>query len=373
MKPSKTFLVPGLAVVTVAAEVTELVRSSIDFQLGHFVLAGGVTVPVGLPRITCEPYDRFTGGGGNVRFHTLTAEPGRLLNAAEGRHATRRTAEGFEVFSDSPAVLIVLLLQTLALRQGRTFLHAAGWCDATGAVTLLPGPGGVGKTALLAAAVLRHGARLLGDDLVLVGANGATAFPRAFVLKDYHRSLFPKAFRAAATERRSRDRWRPVVKFLRENAPFHGLLKSAFRRAGRLESTSSWLQSHAAIPEYHTVPVARLFGPERIGREGPVQRVVYMERYAGADFQLTPLLADAAVRRSLAVLHHEWADYFRWFCALGAVEIVDLGAHFRATEAAMRAAFAGAEVSLLQVPEQASPEELERAFAAQVGFGTKHT
>ncbi|MBK8856225.1 MAG: hypothetical protein IPN11_00630 [Opitutaceae bacterium] len=367
----RTYLVPDLAVVTVDGDVIELVRGAIDFQLGHFALAAEAPGPAGLPRIRVEPYARFAAPAGDVRFQSLRAEPGRLLHDPEGRHATCRTADGFEVFSDSPQVLVILLLQNLALRQGRTFLHAAAWCDAAGAVTLVPGPGGVGKTALLSAAVQRHGALLLGDDLVLVGAAGAAAFPRAFVLKEYHRGLFPGAFATATTERRSRDRWRPLVRFLRENAPFHGLFKSVFRRAGRLESASSWLHSHATPPEYLTVPVARLFGPGRIGTGGLVQRVIYIEWYEGTEFLFVLLAFEVAVQRSLAVLHHEWSDYLRWFCALGAVELVDLGAHFRSAEAAMRAAFAGAEVSLLQVPVGASPEALERAFAARAGFDAK--
>jgi hypothetical protein len=373
MSNVRTYVVPDLAVVTVSADVIELVRSATDFQLGHFALADGTAAPADLPLIKVEPYPRLLTPAGVVKFQAMRAEPGRLLHSPEGRHATRRTADGFEVFSDSPEVLVVLLLQTIALRKGRTFLHAAAWCDASGSVTLLPGPGGVGKTALLSAAVLRHGARLLGDDLVLVGAEGAAAFPRAFVLKDYHRSLFPAAFAGARQERRTRDRWRPVVKFFRENAPFHGVFKSLFRRAGRLESASSWLHTHATPPEYLTVPVARLFGPERIGANGPVRRVIYVERYEGGEFRLAPLAAEAAVQRSLAVLHHEWSDYLRWFCALGAVEVVDLGAHFRATEAAMRAAFSQAQISLLQVPVNASPEALEQAFATHASFDTKRT
>lgn len=364
----RTYVVPGLATLTVAAEVLELVRDAVEFQLGHFAQPAGVIVPADLPRISVEPYRRYTGPAGGVHFHAARTEAGRLLHAPAARYAVCRDENGFSVFTDTPEVLVVLLLQTLALARGRTFLHAAGWCDASGAVTLLPGPGGVGKTALLSAAVLRHGARLLGDDLVLVGAAGAEAFPRAFVLKDYHRALFPDALAAAATERSRRDLWRPVVKFLRENAPFHGVLKSIFRRAGRLESASSWLQARAVAPECHTVPVARLFGPDKVAAAGPVRRVIWIERHAGADFRLEPLPVDVAVRRSLAVLHHEWADYLRWFSALGAADLVDMGAHFQGTEAALRASFSGAEVCLFQVPERASPDALERAFAERLGF-----
>lgn len=369
MNRARTYQVPGLAVVSVAAEVTSLLRDSIEFQLGHFALPPAAAVPAGLPVIKVEPYRRFMAPTGAVRYQDWRAVPGAVLFSPEERHATQRAGDGFDIFSDSPVVLINLLLQAVALRQGRTLLHAAGWCDAAGDVTLLPGPGGVGKTALLAAAVQRHGARLLGDDLVLVGPDGAAAFPRDFVLKDYHRGLFPAAFADAGSARRGRDRWRPLVAFLRANAPFHGLLKSVFRRAGRLEHASAWLQTRSTPPEYLTVPVAKLFGADHVAAAGPIRRVVYLERYDGDDFRLGPLTVDVAVQRALAVLHHEWADYLRWFCALGAVDLVDVGAHFRLTESALRAALGGVQPHRLQIPAGATPAELEQAFAAQVGFG----
>jgi hypothetical protein len=55
------------------------------------------------------------------------------------------------------------------------------------------------------------------------------------------------------------------------------------------------------------------------------------------------------------------------------MEIVDMGGYFRATEDAMLAAFATAEVHLFQVPSDASPQQLEAAFAQNFGFsaGTK--
>ncbi|HWA86497.1 MAG TPA: hypothetical protein VG710_09765 [Opitutus sp.] len=367
-----TYVVPGLAVVVVSREVATPVRRSIEFQLGYFLTPENFTIAAEMARISVAPYARFEGAAEAAQFHGARGTRGRVLDHRSARHATVRTPAGFDVYTDSPEVLIILLLQTLALQRGVSFLHAAGWSDARGDATLLPGPGGVGKTALLTAAVLRHGAKLLGDDLVLIGRDAeAKAFPRAFVLKEYHRALVPEAFAAAEAEARNRvGRLRPLVKFLRENAPLHGLTKSIFGKMGRLERTSLWLQERSTSPEFLTVPVTRLFGTKSVAPGGRVRRVVYIERCEGTEFRRLTLAADEVVRRSLAVLHHEWADYLRWFCALGAMEIVDLGGHFRDTETVMRTAFAEADVSLFQVPVAATPEELERAFADFVGFET---
>lgn len=365
---SDVYRVPDLAETTVDAGVSPLVRDTIEFQLGHFRVTNPAAETGRLPVIRVAPYAKFREQG-SVQFHTTYGEAGTLLHDPGRRHATLRTSGGFEVFSDSPEVLIMLLLQTLALRRETTFLHAAGWCDPSGMVTLVPGPGGVGKTALVSAAVLRHEARLLGDDLVRVGRAGAMAFPRAFVLKEYHRSIFPEAFAAAVPVKSRSVSWRrSLVRFARENAPFHGLFKSLVNRAGQLDRASLWLHQQSHAPDFHAVPVARLFGADRVAVGGPIRRVVYVERHRG-EFRVDRFDCEAAVRRSFAVLHHEWADYLRWFCALGALEIVDLPVYCRETETAMRAAFAEAEILRLQVPVAASPEELEQAWAERIGFG----
>lgn len=364
---SDVYRVPDLAEVTVATGVLPHLRETIEFQLGHFRVPEAAAPIGGLPRISVAPYGEFEGAGA-IRFHTACGEVGALLHEPLRRHATMQTDVGFAVFSDTPEVLIVLLLQVLALRSERTFLHAAGWCDPGGAVTLVPGPGGVGKTALLSAAVLRHGARLLGDDLVTVGREGAAAFPRAFVLKDYHRSLFPAEFAAADTaETRAAVMRRWLVRFARENAPFHGVVKALFARFGRVDGASLWLQRQSQAAEFHAVPVARLFGADRVAAGGPIRRVVYLERHYGP-FRLENFEAGAVVRRSVAVLHHEWADYLRWFCTLGALDLVDVSGCVRGAEAAMRTAFEGAEILRLQVPVEATPEELERVWAERIGF-----
>jgi hypothetical protein len=366
------YLVPGIAAVSVAADVVPPVLSSLEFQLGYFRVEASDSLQAELARIDVKPFVQFERGQGEVHFHSSQGKPGELLHSESRRHALRQTPKGFQVFTDTPELAVVVLLQLLALRRGFTLLHSAGWCDPTGAVTLLPGPGGVGKTALLSAAVLRHEARLLGDDLVLVGHGAqAEAFPRSFVLKPYHRSLFPDVFADLDTGSRHQARWRPVVGFLRDNAPFKGVLKSVARRFGRLEEASLWLQEHAVDQGFYTVPVTRLFGADRIGRGGPVRRVVYLERYDGSEFCLEIMPAEAVVRRSVAVLHHEWADYMRWICACGAMEVLDLGSYFRQVESAMLAAFAAAEIYELKVPLRATPEELERIFAQRLGFGAE--
>ena len=365
--PMKTYDIPNLARVTVASSTPQLVREAIAFQIGHFTMEAPRSEPE-LPLIRIAGYGGFAGPT-PVEFHDGTGSIGSCWHHSAQRHATVRTESGFDVFTDTGEILVVLLLQILALRQGRSFLHAAGWVDAAGRATLVPGPGGVGKTALLTTAVREHGVRLLGDDLVLVDrTRQVAAFPRAFVLKPYHRDQFPDQFAAIAmTEERAR-RWRPLVRWVRENAPFHGMLKGVAQRAGKLDDVSWWLQRKSTAPDLHTVPVAELFGHEKVASTGTVHRVAYLERHRSTNISCDVLPTDVLVRRCLAVLHHEWADYLRWHASLGALDIVDWSEHFAASTRVLHEAFASTTAVNLKVPADTSPERLAEIFSTEVGF-----
>jgi hypothetical protein len=363
------YCIHDLASVEVDEAVARHVAEGIAFQIGHF-RAGGEG-PSGGPeaRIRFLPYARYTGGG-KVHFHSARAESGRSLHAPASRHAVERTPTGYDVYSDSGETFVNLLVEFAALRRGFTLVHAAGWVDGQGRATVLPGPGGVGKTALLCAAVERGAARALGDDLVLVGRDGiAKSFPRAVVLKPYHREQYPHLFPAGVS------RWRraagPVLRFTQENIPFRGLIRSWARRAGRLEGMSVRLQQDFTGAEVYPIEAERLFGAAGIATTGRVTRVVYLERHAEGRFEIEPLGLEEAVARSLAVLQHEWVDFGRWFCQLGAVGVVSFPEYYRGVEGALRAGFGEASLVRARVPEAVGPDELGRWFERELGFAAE--
>jgi len=356
-----------LADVWLEPTVKEHVRASIAFQLDHFRTDDRSTaMAAGAARLRFAPYSSFTGEA-PVHFHLVKGSVGRCLHAPHARYAIVVTPEGFDVFSDTGETLINILVQLVSLRRGMTFLHSAGWVDSDGRATLLPGPGGVGKTALLSAGVLRHGVSVLGDDLVLIGQEARVlSFPRAFVLKPYHRNQFPGHFPVASQSRRA---WLgPVMRFAQENVPFRGVLKSLARRAGRLEATSLWMQQGFTGPDLFPVPVATLFGNDRVADSGRVTRVIYLERHDRPTFDREDLSLDSLVVRSMAVLQHEWVDFGRWFNQMAAFELFLLPDYFRSVEDSIRSACGAAERALVRIPASASPDELEAWFEQRFGF-----
>jgi len=263
--------------------------------------------------------------------------------------------------------MVNLIIQLAALGRGVTLLHAAGWVDSGGRATLLSGPGGVGKTALVSAGVLRHGVSVLGDDLILVGDKAqALSFPRAFVLKPYHRSQFPKQFPVG--RQRQRTWLGPLMRFAQENVPFRGLLRNWARSSGRLEATSLWMQHGFTGPELFPVTVVDLFGRDKVASFGTVTRVIYLERHDGPKFEREDLPLDRLVARSLAVLQHEWVDFGRWFNQMAALDLFSLTDYMHLFEAAIRSACGTAERAVVRVPASTSPEELEAWFHREFGF-----
>lgn len=360
------YQIHSIAQVRAADELKAHVRASLEFQLGHFRSKGPEEHADSAPIIRFEPYEKFTGAPA-THFHQVRGEAGRFLHAPGSRYAVVVNGGGFDVFTDTTETLVNILLQILALRQGLSFIHAAGWVDAGGRATLVPGPGGVGKTALLSAGVLRHNVKLLGDDLVIAGKAGqACSFPRAFVLKPYHRSQFPAHFPAGSTARRSFIG--PLLRFAQENIPFRGVLKSAVRQLGHLEATSLWMQQGITGPDLHPVRVADLFGSDRVAKGGTVARVIYLERADRSDFSTSGISVEEVVARSVAVLQHEWVDYGRWFTQMGALRVFSMPEYFNTVERSMRAACESAERWLVQVPEGATPLDLESWFARELGF-----
>lgn len=362
------YRIPGLAVVTLSPDVPGSVQEAVSFQLGHFRQETMVDGDGDLPLIRVLPFKTQTAPA-QVHLHETRGDLNRVLEARQAGHATERTERGFDVYTNTTEPLIVLLLQALLLPRGRTFIHAAAWVDKSGRATLLPGPGGVGKTALLSAAVLRHGLRLLGDDLILAGSPDLEAFPRAFVLKDYHRDIFPEAWKQQAARSGGwRTAARPVVQFVRRNAPFHGLAKSITQRAGKLDQTSAMLQRHAVPPDFFTVPVADLFGADKVAQEGRLDRVIWLERRDAADFELKPADPAALATRAFSILMHEWADHARWLGRLGAMQILDQGYFYRRTEELLQATLADRPCWVAGIPARASPSELEQWFNQELGF-----
>ncbi|MBN1765725.1 MAG: hypothetical protein JW860_10740, partial [Sedimentisphaerales bacterium] len=254
-----------------------------------------------------------------------------------------------------------------------SLIHAAAVADKDGNVIVLPGPGGVGKTALLGELVGRQNFRVLGDDIVGLSRSGeCLAFPRSFALKEYHQSVYPEVFRRLGIGKKS-DKKKSLQRFglrllwlLRENAPLVGISRSLMRGMGvRARPMQAVPPSPAHLQELGylaAVPVEDIFGADKILTKGPIAKIIFLERYAGKQFRSETISHTSLAQRMFAIIHHEWVADMRRFFSLGALEILDLNNYFKTVNQIIRDAVADKPCNLMKIPENTTPDDLVKFF-----------
>ena len=349
----EVFIAPGVR--------PEIIRE-IEFQIGSMRVQSQDDVR-GCPSIHIRPYEELQRSlATEALFYQCRGVVGADLSDESARLSVHRNAAGFTIFADYANFLINLYIQLLLVPQGYSMVHAAAYRDRAGKVTLLAGAGGIGKTAVLGYAVREKGLQHLGDDVVILGSKGdCLSFPRAFVLKSYHREGYAKTF-----QRLKLPRWNlySTKRFLIENAPFVGLAKDFLRKTGLYYRVADIVRPQ---PFLAIVSPEELFGPGSMAKSGEIGRIAYLDRVHASQFGITALDIETCVNRLFAVIHHEWKDFLVHLISLGALDVVNLPSYFGKVVGDLRSSVAGKELVHVHVPVNASPEQLVR-FLEVNGF-----
>jgi hypothetical protein len=352
--------------VVLDRDLDPLLRRSIEFQVSGFgPIESGPRTEV--PAVVVRPYREFKAaqGGAVFTFNDMFSDRSTFLDEPSRRTATVRDDTGFRIFADGH-VPILLYIQLLLAEQDLTLVHAAGLVDEDGRALLVAGGGGAGKTALLGHLVRSGGWRLLGDDLVCLSADGwCYSFLRHLVLKSYHRTVFPSAFRQGSLRRAALIRATDLV---RANAPFVGVTKSVLARLGLRERVTRRIPS--GPPDQEAVPIADVFGPDRVAARAELERVIFLDRYEGAGPLWRPMVPAQLARLLFSIVHHEISTSLRSLLALGAVDLVDVPGYFLRAARIGERAVEGRVSERLSVPRAATPQELADAVTNRLRRGT---
>ncbi|KAA0231875.1 hypothetical protein EDS67_00310 [candidate division KSB1 bacterium] len=370
------YQIHDLVNVVVDARVDDKIVKQIDFQIGYF--RSNLRSDIAPYQIVVKPFEDFQASSecDLHTFHLVKGIPGKCLIDNNARLAFVKQKQGYTIYTDR-GVLINLFIQFFLIEQGISLIHAAAIADRYGCVTLLPGAGGVGKTALLGYMVKEHNYRLLGDDIIGLNDQGyCLAFPRSFVLKEYHQSVYPEIFQRLniniqqEKQRKLTYSINPTaqkfMRLIRENAPFLGITKSLLRRFKLYQKITRHSNETKNLPYLATVPVEEIFGPGIVANRGEIERILFLERYAGKQFKFAPLSEESLCRRMFAIINHEWVEIMRQLFTIGALEIENLPRYFDRLAATVRSGISGKKCEIFFIPDNASPRELEQYFIGHV-------
>ena len=186
---------------------------------------------------------------------------------------------------------LMMVLEYCLLANGATLVHSAG-VEKNGKAYIFPSWGGVGKTASIAKLVREEGYHLLGDDLTILKTDGSVlAFPKKFVLYDYHRKLFSDAMSGTPLVKGGisniASKMIPGVKaFLRK---FPGVL--------------AWARRHN--PQSKRVSPYDIFGGDVIATGGKLEAVTWLERIHIPRTKKVDADTYALASKSLIITIHE--------------------------------------------------------------------
>jgi len=355
---SRRYDIHGLVEVVIGADVRVEVVKEIDFQIGAFYVTGPAEAAAGTPQVLVRPYAAAVeydtqAGVGDAVFYQSRGAVGKFVRNDEERFFVGRTGTGYVVCADYANFLINLYIQLLLVEQGMTMSHAAAYKASDGHITVLAGAGGIGKTAVLGYAVAERGLQHLGDDIIILDAQGVCrAFPRQFVLKSYHKEIYAEVFK-----KKRLPSWNAYgfKRFLIENAPFTGVLKKFLKRSGWYYSVANLLRPQ---PFLATVSPDELFGEGTLVREGKIGRIVYLDRSHKPNFERRSISQDVLVNRLFSVIQYEWKDFMTHLLTLGSVNVTDLAAYMAKTVSIFRKVTTHVELVQIDIPVDASPQQL---------------
>lgn len=181
--------------------------------------------------------------------------------------------------------LVDPLVWLALLRRSATFVHAGAVVAPGGGGVLLMGTGGVGKTTTVLDLALRRGWRYLGDDLVVLGADGLARYPKNLQVYSYNTALVPGLERRLLAGRSWPDRL-------------------AWRLRGRLLGPASVRRR---------VTASTLLGADAVADDAPLAAALTLTAApASRDVQIRPVDPLTVARQASSVLSDEFWDFVRF-------------------------------------------------------------
>lgn len=353
----KTYSLYDILTVMIEDEVSSSVAKSIDFQLNHFEMESSQSSLSADYEIIVRAYNKFKRENypGLVYNYNYTGKWNECCIDDAAKLAIVKTLKGFDIYCTQPNFLITVFIQILLLNKGIYFVHSAGIVNKNQEAVLLTGAGGVGKTASINGFIENHGYRLLGDDIIALQSSGeCLPFPRSFVIKEYHKNVYPgifKDYRKSPFQKMMTS----IKEFIRLNAPFREVIRNYLIKKGIKDNVmAGWHRE----PYVAAVPVSSIFGKDAVSSSARGAMIIDLVRYPGDKFEFVPIEKSEIQSRLKSVIGFEWHNSFMPVIIMGLFGMFNMEEYIVKTSEISGMFLREIKTFRLYIPEKSSPDVL---------------
>lgn len=346
-----TYDLHGLVKIVVADDVHRNVLSSVSNQLAGLKPVGTssaeYTLSIETYRSASKSNIRYTGG-------PVERVDENQIDLPNEKVAVRFSPNNLTVYLDVSGMPINPWLQLLLVPQGVTLVHAAA-VEKNGSALLLPAFGGAGKTLATGLLVRDHDYKFLGDDIVMLKADGSVLpFPRPLFFYNHHLDVFEDFF----AKRKSVVAQQRILGSMKRNLVRSMPLKQFLKNLAKSMGVEGTLRRVAATREYLDAGTAEeVFGVEALGSGSPLGKIVFLQRSSGSSVELLESSSENLVSRTFAILMNEWKAEWPHVVAAAGYGVIDLAVHYRQFESILRSSHENVPAYTLMIPKTASPHE----------------
>lgn len=237
------------------------------------------------------------------------------------------------------------ILQFLFKQRNLIFVHGAGITIENRGI-LLPAFAGIGKTPFIAEAVKDERVKILGDDLILLDAEGYLhPYRRPFCLQPYHKALFSEYFKNNKVKYKKPTLWNKGIR----------KIKNIFNIPDR------------SVIGAKTVALHLLFDKNKLVEEKvPIDKIYLLRTYKGLDSIQYSQTEDInkVINFCVNVLFHEWECLAKMTFNLLSQREESISAYYEFFEKNIRKCITKSkEIYLVDIPEGMGAQEVARELA----------
>ena len=344
-----TFNIHDLITVRIDKSISSHHVNQIEFQIGYFKTNQISNVKSDICMLSVLPIenmpDIFTEEYSEAERKEYISN-NDVIYFTKNKFGLEKLDKGYALYlTDDGMCPLNIILQMMLVEHGISMIHASAFQKDLGGIVVMPAFAEAGKTSLLGVLAKTDQYRFLGDDVVLLSKEGeCLAYPRSIVLQKYHQKIFSNLFSELNISHARDSIVKSTKKFIKENIPFKGLIKSLF--PGKINTNMLNYDNHLA-----TVPLENFVGENNIDSKGKIEKIIFLQRYNGKDIKSNLIDTDNMSVRLLSIMHLEWLNYLVIPLTYAGFGKFNIASYYSKVNDIIEKAIAGKPCYILYIPQ----------------------